>query len=509
MTTRENELQIFNRGEKVLCYEPDKSKARVLYDSKVLAVYERKDATNWCYFDYKIHFQGWNSSWDRNVRATSLLKDNEENRKLQRELAEAAQLQKSGGYSYKDTKTPTVPAAKKKRMTRGGVYADELSADPLDIFQAQLPSTPDPELPMQQKKGSLSRDDSGSRSRNNSGSRKNLTETNSEPEPKRSRLTMHSTPKSKGVVNAESHMHMEDRVVLRLSERLREYMEYDYNMITKFEKQHNLPSRMPIVAILENFVKQRAVELAISIKQDSSRARNTQSRNARMEREYDRVMSNVCMLKEVVDGLRLYFEFHLDDLLYQEEKGHVLRYLFVDNMNNSRGTGLNKSYEFINPNGENLRIVQDDDMDDLHATNGVDDAILGDIEFEKQLQKCLFYISKNNNNIAHAYDQRTSPYTAAYKLPMEMRGFLCETFSWSLLSAESPPEKSMVFGAPHLARLLVMLPEYLNDLPISNEKLEDLLPHLESFINYLENHKEWFDKDNYVHPTTWVMANTG
>lgn len=57
-------------------------------------MYERKDADNLRYFDYKIHFQGWNASWDRNVRADSLLKDNEENRNLQRELAEAAQLQK-------------------------------------------------------------------------------------------------------------------------------------------------------------------------------------------------------------------------------------------------------------------------------------------------------------------------------------------------------------------------------------------------------------------------------
>lgn len=35
MTAKENEDQIFNRGERVLCYEPDDSKARVLYASKV------------------------------------------------------------------------------------------------------------------------------------------------------------------------------------------------------------------------------------------------------------------------------------------------------------------------------------------------------------------------------------------------------------------------------------------------------------------------------------------
>ncbi|XP_032291378.1 protein male-specific lethal-3 isoform X1 [Drosophila virilis] len=515
MTAHENEVQLFNRGEKVLCYEPDESKARVLYDSKVLAVYERKDAANLRYFDYKIHFQGWNSSWDRNVRAASLLKDNEENRKLQRELAEAAQLQKTGGYSYKDSKTPTLPSSKKKRLARGG-HVEDPTADPLDISLAHLPATPKPELPAQQKRGARSRDGSGNRSRDGSGNRSrdgsgNRSRDNSSGRKKqrdkskggdknddgerrsaRSQFSLHVSPKDTHTTDAEKRIHQEDRVMLRISERLREYMEYDYNMVCKLEKQHALPARTPIVTILENFVKQRAVELAIGIKQDSSRARNTLSRNARMEREYDRVMSIVCMLKEVVDGLRIYFEFHLEDhLLYREEKDYALGFLTDNNMKNC-SLLLNKSYEFINPSGDNELISM---AGNVNGTNGVDGPLLGDIEYENQLQKCLRYIEKNSakNNIALAY-------TAAYKLPMEMRGFLRETFSWSLLSEESPPEKSIIFGAPHLARMLVLLPECLNASPISNEKLVDLLPHLDSFINYLENHKEWFDKQNYVDP---------
>ncbi|KAH8349281.1 hypothetical protein KR067_003441, partial [Drosophila pandora] len=59
----------------------------------VLAVFERTDEHGLRYFDYKIHFQGWRPSYDRSVRASVLLKDSEENRQLQRELAEAAQLQ--------------------------------------------------------------------------------------------------------------------------------------------------------------------------------------------------------------------------------------------------------------------------------------------------------------------------------------------------------------------------------------------------------------------------------
>ncbi|KAH8366250.1 hypothetical protein KR093_010982 [Drosophila rubida] len=480
MTARENEVQLFNRGERVLCYEPDESKARVLYVSKVLAVYERKDDAKCTYFEYKIHFQGWSSSWDRNVRAACLLKDNEENRKLQRELADDAQLQKSGGYTYKDTKTPTLPAGKKQRLTRGG-HLEEQSADPLNIT---------PEQTQTQSHKKAARDTSGGRKAQGETADANpMRETRKATrgggrKGGKSLFSMRTPPKEAAHNNNATQeeaklMNQENRVMLRISERLRGYMEYDYNMISMLGKQHALPSRMPIVSILESFVKQRAVELAIGIKQDSSRGRITTSRNARMEREYDRVMSIVCMLKEVVDGLRIYFEFHLEDhLLYKEEKDYALSQLTDENLKNC-STMLNNAFVCVNPE---LELISHNS-----AVNGLSDEnehVFGCFEYKKQRDKYLEYIVKNSgkNSMALAYDVRHSPYQAADKLPFEMYGFLCETFNWRLLSAESRPEKSMMFGAPHLARLLVKLPEYLNVSPISNEKLEDLLKHLNSFI---------------------------
>ncbi|KAH8255220.1 hypothetical protein KR038_006039 [Drosophila bunnanda] len=509
MTDLKDEVQVFQKGEIVLCYEPDKSKARVLYTSKVLNVSERRDDHGLRYYDYKIHFQGWRPSYDRAVRAAVLLKDTEENRQLQLELAEAAQLQIRGDYSYKGT--PDKPPPKKKRTGRAA-YVEDPAVDPLDT--APLAATAEQEMPPTHRTPAA-----GNRARDNSGGRKEKT-AHGDSRTKMSRGRQAENAEDVHILEPELERFVcqEDRVMLRISERLREYMEYDYNMVVKLGKQHIMPARMPIVSILESFVKQRAVELAIGIKQDSSRARNTKSGNARMYREYDRVMSmyvtlirswnqkltlspcSVCMLKEVVDGIRIYFEFHVDDhLLYKEEKEYAHNYLTDDNMRNC-SILLNKSYDYINPSCDTELISMDGTP--VISSNGQDDSgILGGKEYEDQLQKCLLYIVKSSGkNTAQAYD-RKSPYTAAYKLPREMRGFLCETFNWRLLSAESPPEKSMVFGAPHLARMMIKLPEFLNASPMSNKKLEVLLPHLDSFINYLENHKEWFDKENYMHPS--------
>lgn len=60
---------------------------------QVLEVIESKDKRGRRTVEYLIHFQGWNSSWDRCVSEDFILKDSQENRQLQRDLAEKSQLQ--------------------------------------------------------------------------------------------------------------------------------------------------------------------------------------------------------------------------------------------------------------------------------------------------------------------------------------------------------------------------------------------------------------------------------
>ncbi len=73
----------FSEGERVLCYEPDPSMARVIYNAKILKVVSHKEAAaaiatgkkraavavapaaNAKEKQYLVHFQGWSSSWDR------------------------------------------------------------------------------------------------------------------------------------------------------------------------------------------------------------------------------------------------------------------------------------------------------------------------------------------------------------------------------------------------------------------------------------------------------------
>lgn len=65
-----------------------------------MEICETKDKRGRKKLEYKIHFQGWSSSWDRKVPEEFVLRDTEENRKLQRDLADQSHLQQ-GAYLYR------------------------------------------------------------------------------------------------------------------------------------------------------------------------------------------------------------------------------------------------------------------------------------------------------------------------------------------------------------------------------------------------------------------------
>lgn len=101
---------VYSEGERVLCYEPDPNKAKVLYDSKVLECRVAKDVLSGKKSsEYLVHFYGWNSSWDRCVAEENILRDSPDNRQLQRQLAEeAAHHLKMSNKKLKLNKIPAI-----------------------------------------------------------------------------------------------------------------------------------------------------------------------------------------------------------------------------------------------------------------------------------------------------------------------------------------------------------------------------------------------------------------
>lgn len=67
-------------------------------------------------------------------------------------------------------------------------------------------------------------------------------------------------------------------------------------------------------------------------------------------------------------------------------------------------------------------------------------------------------------------------------VPARTRELLQNVLSWQILPPDAPAEPSMIYGAVHLSRLIVKLPEFLNATQMSDEKLKVLVPFLNSFI---------------------------
>ncbi|XP_061390343.1 protein male-specific lethal-3 [Musca vetustissima] len=490
VSTRGPRSRYFEKGEKVLCYEPDASKAKVLYDSKILGTYEIKDKRGRKHIQYKVHFQGWSSSWDRKVSADYVLKDTEENRQLQRDLAEKAQLQ-LGAYLYrKEHKN-------KKRSRKTTSINSEDSAD--------ASTSPNKLRPRGLSEDNFS---SGSTFEKNEGYSMKDDETDS-------------------CCSSIESFHDEDRVMLRISERLRQYLEYDHDMIVKYGKHHALPSRNPAVSILEKFVKQTALKMVFANNQPEgpTRRRAVQQRATdKKEKDVEKIISTVALLKEVADGLRIYFDFTIADyLLYKEEREYALSYLSKENLNSFTYVPAPAfSLEWFNIKNDTNDATNASSSSNQNSTNTTDASSNPNPtttpqeeqpqrrklrshrseECDFTLENCLASIASTNAGAATPLNTNIpasglNHLKSLAPISPQIRDFLQNVLSWRILPSKAPSAPSMIFGAPHLARLIVKLPEFLNASTMSDEKLKIILQHLDTFVNYLESHKEWFNEDNY------------
>ena len=55
----------FEKGEKVLCFEPDPKKTKVLYEARIMDIEISKDESGKRRNAYLIHFHGWSKTQDR------------------------------------------------------------------------------------------------------------------------------------------------------------------------------------------------------------------------------------------------------------------------------------------------------------------------------------------------------------------------------------------------------------------------------------------------------------
>lgn len=187
----------FSAGERVLCYEPDPTKAKVLYESKVLDLVVSRDERGRKIPEYLIHFFGWNSSWDRCVREEFILPFTEENQELQSKLANEAALSMYVKGKRKNKLPPLIKETLNKKLCNNS---------------------------------------SNEKSKNQDSSRSGSDTESSEDD-------------------------IEKDVRIKIPEVLKLQLKEDWREITKKNKLIKLPCQPNIITILEGFVKHLAAKL--------------------------------------------------------------------------------------------------------------------------------------------------------------------------------------------------------------------------------------------------------
>ncbi|KAM9766466.1 MSL complex subunit 3-like isoform 2-T2 [Menidia menidia] len=499
----------FHKEERVLCFEPDPTKAKVLYDAKVLDVLIGTDEHGRRIPKYLIHFNGWSRSWDRWAAEDHVLRDTEENRKLQRKLARKAlgRMKKKGW-------------TKRRRRQSGTKSSLKTLPKEDDSDDACLISTSD----------SSEGDDSDPESSNSGDSAfsEDINKMRVEPD-----------------INVKREC--EEKIVhvdISIPDVLKKKLEDDCFYINKRKKLVMVPCQPNVVHILESYVKHFAINKAFMANESEE------------------------LCKEMVDGLRITFDFTLPMiLLYPCEQAQFKKVsssrVFLATNEGSPCSSSAHQERSPSPPGHNPPTPQSTDsqpaLSDTSATTPTASAPTpkrrrhpdmdcisyqsqslrrstrntaagerpaegssgggGSATASPQLKRRLvetsaqpkFFLSLERKTPVHSGSSSPLPLTPSkeqsgpfYGLESRRNNELNEVLSWKLTpdnypQHDQPPPPSYLYGSQHLLRLFVKLPEILGKMQIPERNLRALIKHLELFLRFLaEFHEDFFPESAYV-----------
>uniref|UniRef100_A0A8B9FYB0 MSL complex subunit 3 n=1 Tax=Amazona collaria TaxID=241587 RepID=A0A8B9FYB0_9PSIT len=467
MTSRGMKFK-FHRGERVLCFEPDPTKAKVLYDAKIVDIIVGKDEKGRKIPEYLIHFNGWNRSWDRWAAEDHVLRDTDENRRLQRKLARkaVARMRRKG--------------RKKRRCRLPGV----------DSVLKSLPAE------------------------ENDESSENC--------------------ELKEEQDSHTKRDMEERAIsIEIPEVLKKKLEEDCYYINRRKRLVKLPCQTNIITILESYVKHFAINAAFSANERSRHHQMTP--HANMNLHYVPPEKNVELCKEMVDGLRITFDFTLPlILLYPYEQAQFKKVtsskFFLPIKENS--TNSNRNQEELSPSPPLLNPPTPQSTDSQPATG--EPATPKRRKAEPEILQSLRRSTRHSSNCDRLSESSASPQPKRRHLetpasmpklflhlekktpvhsgssspitltPRRRNNELNEVLSWKLMPenyppSDQPPPPSYIYGSQHLLRMFVKLPEILGKMCFPDKNLKALVKHFEMFLRFLaEYHDDFFPESAYV-----------
>lgn len=284
---------IYSVGEPVLCFEPDPTKARVLYDAKILDTEVTHNKHGQRIPAYHIHFQGWNNSWDRVVAENSILENTEENRILMKQLSDATRR-----FSSNKSRNKHIDAIL-KRTFKGRSPLAESDDDHQNVSDEEDDDLEEESGDEEEENGRIEDD----------GIENGVQNGEHDEDDSQSLEGSEISGKSNKSEDRKKKLLLE----FEIPEVLKEELEKDYLSINRDDMLVSLPTEHNVINILESFVKTFCVNLMCGTP-GKPRYLDKEGNNIPFEK-------NIHLCKELVDGLRICFDYTLPlVLLYDNER---------------------------------------------------------------------------------------------------------------------------------------------------------------------------------------------
>ncbi|CAH0391673.1 unnamed protein product [Bemisia tabaci] len=210
MSSKKN---FFTEGEKVLCFH-----GPLIYEAKCLEVGFNDEKSG---YEYKIHYSGWNKSWDEWVPEDRVLKYNEQNLQRQKDLIQAQEAESKSKKKARKAGGLDTPSAKENSDSRSSTPVNDKSERGEKRKQVSTPVAPI----------SSSQDSAG--------------ET-----PSKRRAT-----KIDAGVETEEQFGARLEIKIKLPDELKPYLVDDWDYIVQHRKLVNLPARVTVDQIIEDYRK--------------------------------------------------------------------------------------------------------------------------------------------------------------------------------------------------------------------------------------------------------------
>ena len=416
-------------------------------------------------------------SFFRHVLEDMLLKDNEENRNLQKELLKAAE-------------DLTSKASKKKKGERRLSDRVRQSVDSSeDWAEGSVVEDPeDGEIQFNILRGEREVEEDNT---------DNLTEPSSSPLKLNFAEEIY-TMKSEPVDIEEPEDVCNEILPLQLPESLQKRLEQDHLLINSKRKLPRLPAQPNIVTLLEMFVRNYATQKLAQLEKQMAKSPYSQFNKISIDKEtdkYDEAVNHINICKEVAEGVRILIDFNLGTiLLYRKEEEQFSR---------SSQLKLTPSLEDSETGDASNKILRRPLSESQSEGSEVT------CKKRTRLSSALREDGVKGSSLGSTSSGTTTPTlpssgsaSQGYPQSSKSLALIEELGNWKLvpetLYLQTPAPASLVYGGVHLARLLVKLPDILVKMKLSTKNAKKIIKYLEYLTEFLNNQQDIFSENCYL-----------